>query len=62
MTTAVQELLRNFENLSAPEQQQAASAILLRAAQLDSPALSDGELTALADEMFVELDQREIQS
>jgi hypothetical protein len=59
MTTAVKELLNRFERLSEQEQQEAARAILVRTAQMDSPELSDEQLTALADEAFLELDQRE---
>jgi hypothetical protein len=59
MTAAVKELLNHFERLSEQEQQEAARAILVRTVQAKSPALSDEQLTALADETFFQLDQRE---
>jgi hypothetical protein len=60
MTTAVENLLANFDRLSEPEQRDAIREILRRTRQLDYQSLTDDELTALADETFVELDQREM--
>jgi len=59
MTTAVQELISRFDQLNEQEQREAAREILLRTSRLESPPLTDEELTALADERFLELDRRE---
>jgi len=59
MTAAVQEIISKFDRLPAEEQREAAREILLRAAQIDTSPLTDEELTALADEAFLELDRRE---
>ena len=60
MTTAVHSLLSAFDRLSENEKLDATREILRRSAQLDSPALTDEELTAVADETFLELDRREL--
>lgn len=62
MTAAVRSLLTHFEHLSEAEKRDAASEILRRARDWDSPPLSDDELTAIADETFIELDRREANS
>ncbi len=59
MTTAVQSLLTNFDRLSEAEKRDAAREILRRTARWDSPSLTDEELTAIADETFLELDRQE---
>lgn len=59
MSTAVQELLKSFDRLPDAEKQEAAAEILRRSVDFEFSPLSDEELVASADELFVELDQRE---
>lgn len=59
MTLAVQTILERFEKLTEPEKRDAAREILRRLPVAATPAMSDDELTALADELFQELDRQE---
>ena len=59
MTTAVENLLTNFDRLSESEKRDAIREILRRTRSLDFESLTDQELTALADVTFLELDERE---
>ncbi len=59
MSITVQNLLNSFENLSESEKREMASEILKRTVSFDFPALSDEDLTLSAEELFLELDQRE---
>jgi hypothetical protein len=59
MNSAVAELISRFECLNHEDQQEAAREILRRTASAESPPLTDEELTAVADELFLELDRRE---
>lgn len=59
MTAAVQELIDTFERLSKAEQQEAAALILRRSTQFEVASLSDEELVFSAEQVFLELDQRE---
>ena len=59
MTTAVEKLLDSFDHLSEIERRDAIAAILLRSARLEYPPLTDDELTAIAEERFLELDAQE---
>ena len=54
--TAVQELLRSFENLPDDEKHQAAVEILRWWQHADSAPFADDELVAAADEIFTRYD------
>jgi hypothetical protein len=56
---SIQELLDDFNRLSEAEQRLAASEILKRAAEFESPPLTDEQLTLAAEDIFLELDERE---
>lgn len=60
MTTQVQNILLNFEMLPVEDQRELAAEILRRSISLESNPLSDDQLTAAADELFLRLDQEEI--
>jgi hypothetical protein len=59
MSTATQHLLDSFDLLSVEEQQAVACEILRRLRNVDLPPLSDEELVANAEALFLELDHRE---
>ncbi len=59
MTTAVKQLLKTFDNLSAGERREVTLELLRRSAMEDYGPLSDDALAELADETFLELDARE---
>lgn len=59
MTAAALRILDSFDHLEEAEKQLVASAILQRTARLDLPSLSDDELIANAEAVFLELDQQE---
>jgi len=59
MSTATQHLLNAFDLLSAAEKQRVICEILRRVQDLDLPPLSDEELVANAEALFLELDRRE---
>ena len=60
MTKAVSELLEAFDALSQPERHQASVEVLRRSAHAASDELTDEELVATTDELFQELDSREV--
>lgn len=60
MTVAIQEILDRFDGLTEPEQREAALEILRRVPAEGRPTLTDDELNSLADELFLELDHREV--
>jgi hypothetical protein len=59
MSTDSQQIISSFEALPLVEQREVMAELLRKAAQWDTPPLSDDELTRLADEVFLELDRRE---
>ena len=59
MTTATQHLLDSFDLLSAAEKQAVIFELLRRVQDLDFPPLSDEELVANAEALFLDLDRRE---
>ena len=61
MTTSSQNILDSFDQLPESEKQQVASEIIRRTVNLNLPALSDEELVLSAEELFLELDQREFE-
>ena len=59
MSTATQYLLDAFDLLSVAEKQIVIFEILRRVQDLDLPPLSDEDLVANAEALFLELDRRE---
>jgi hypothetical protein len=59
MSTATQHLLDAFDLLSAAEKQTVICEILRRVQDLELPPLSDEEVVANAEALFLELDRRE---
>ncbi len=59
MTTVVQNILHSYESLPELEKRELAYEILKRSSNLDFPPLTDEELVLNAEEIFMELDQRE---
>jgi hypothetical protein len=60
MTALVQELLDNFDRLTDTERMNLTVEIFKRTAHLDLPPLSDESLVLHAEELFLEMDQREV--
>jgi hypothetical protein len=59
MSTASYHILESFDRLPESEQQQVAAEILRRTLKRDTPQLTDDDLVATAEEIFLELDRRE---
>ena len=59
MTTATQHLLDSFDLLSEAEKQIVLCELLRRVRDFDLPSLSDEELVANAEALFLDLDRRE---
>jgi hypothetical protein len=59
MTESVQQLLNAFDALSEAERRIAASEVLRRIVASESGDVPDDGLTAAAEELFLELDERE---
>jgi hypothetical protein len=59
MTTTTQEILERFGQLPISEKKIVVSVILRDALETETPDLSDDELVLSAEELFLELDQRE---
>jgi hypothetical protein len=59
MTTETQHLLDSFDLLSEAEKQIVICELLRRMRDFDLPALSDEELVANAEDLFLELNRRE---
>jgi hypothetical protein len=59
MSTDSQHVIASFESLPQGEQREVMAELLRKAAQWDSPPLTDDDLARLADEVFLELDRRE---
>ena len=57
MTTQVQSILTTFEALPEDDKRELASEILRRSMAMETPALSDDQLTAVADELFLGLER-----
>lgn len=62
MTVAVKKILDRFDELSEPEKRDAAREILRRLPPEQILPLADDELTAAAEELFLELDRQEAAS
>jgi hypothetical protein len=61
MTVAVKNILKSYEQLPETEKQELATEIIRRSLQLNAPALSDNDFATNADEIFLKLDQRELE-
>jgi len=59
MTPTVQQILDTFDQMPETERQELAAEILRRALSVDYGSLSDEELILNAEQVFLELDQRE---
>jgi len=59
MTTEAQNLIRSFDSLQEPDKIEVAAEIIRRSVALDMPPLSDDQLIAIADELFLEMDKEE---
>lgn len=59
MTIAAQNILHSFKRLSDVEKKEVATEIVRLTLQYNYPPLSDNELVQNAEELFLELDQRE---
>jgi hypothetical protein len=59
MTSAVQQLIASFEQLTKPEKNEAVAEILRRSAPFSSPPIEDDEFLFVQEETFLELDARE---
>jgi hypothetical protein len=60
MTTLAQEVLNGFDSLPNPEQLEIALEILRRLSNFDFPPLSDEDLALNAEDLFLALDQEEV--
>jgi hypothetical protein len=60
MTAAAKTILESFDELPEQEKQEVASAILRRTLRFELPPLTDDDLIVQADELFCELDAREV--
>ncbi len=59
VTEGARHLLETFQSLPDLEKREVLAALLREAIQVPYPAPSDDELTAAADEVFLDLDRRE---
>ena len=59
MMQTAKEIMTTFEQLPANEQREVAALILRRTLEIETPSLSDEELILSAEDIFLELDQRE---
>lgn len=59
MIVSAQEVLEKFGQLPMPEKKKVVSVILRESLDIESPELSDEELTLNAEELFLELYRRE---
>jgi hypothetical protein len=62
MSTAVESILKTFDELPPPEQREVATRILRRTSSLELPALSDDDLNNTADDLFQQLDAAEAEN
>jgi hypothetical protein len=59
MITTTQEIIEKFGQLPMSEKKIVVSVILRDALEVETPVLTDEELVLSAEEIFLELDQRE---
>ena len=60
MTTTTQEIIERFTQLPTSEKKIIVSVILRDALEVETPVLSDNELVMNAEDVFLELDRREV--
>jgi hypothetical protein len=60
MTAITQEILHSFDRLPSEEQLEIAQQILRRLINFDFPSLTDDDLILSAEELFLDLDQQEL--
>jgi hypothetical protein len=59
MTIEAQNLLHSFDTLQEIDKMEVAAEIIRRSLTLDMPPLSDEQLCAAADDIFLEMDKEE---
>lgn len=59
MTTTTREIIERFSQLPVSEKKIVVSVILRDALETETPVISDDELILSAEELFLELDERE---
>lgn len=59
MTTEAQNLLQSFDTLQEIDKMEVAAEIIRRSLTFDMPPLSDEQLCAAADDIFLEMDKEE---
>ena len=59
MTSTAQTFIHSFERLSDNDKREVATEIFRRSLKFDFPPLTDDEHVLIADELFLDLDQRE---
>lgn len=59
MITTANEVLEQFEQLPPTEKKKVITLILRASLEVETPSISDEELILNAEELFLELDQRE---
>ena len=59
MSTDIQGILHSYELLPDGEKREVAAEILRRTLNLESTPMGDDELIAVADDLFLQLDQEE---
>ena len=62
MTLSVQQIIDSFERLPDPEKQKVAYEILRRSVHLEVPTLADGDLVAVAEDLFLTLEEQEAEN
>lgn len=62
MTLAVQNMLKSYERLPEVEKRELVAEIIRRSLELSLPPLSDEDFVLNAEEIFLELDQRELEN
>ncbi len=59
MTQTAQNIISTFDRLPTAEQKEITKIILRRHLEIETPSVSDDELVASAEELFLELDRLE---
>ncbi len=59
MTSAVRNLLQAYDSLPEPDKRELVAEILRRSVKVDFAPLSEEDLLQTANDLFLELDQRE---
>ncbi len=62
MITTAKDILEKFGQLTVTEKKKVVSVILRESLEVETPALSDEELVFNAEEIFLELDNREAEN